>query len=83
MGASNSGGRGRATRAQDPAPGLRRGVLAAGVLGELFPIVAISLFLTKRGEFVAIASIFAVAILLTTLPWIIGAARLRAIIRQG
>jgi len=32
-----------------------RYVLAAGAVGELFPIVAISLFLTGRGEFVAIA----------------------------
>jgi Kef-type K+ transport system membrane component KefB len=63
-----------------------RYVLAAGAVGELFPIVAISLFLTGRGEFVAIASILAVgvmAILLTLVPRIIGAARVRAIIRQG
>ena len=63
-----------------------RYVLAAGAVGKLFPIVAISLFLTGRGEFVAIASILAVgvlAILLTLLPRIIGDARLRALIRQG
>jgi Kef-type K+ transport system membrane component KefB len=63
-----------------------RYVLAAGAVGELFPIVAISLFLTGRGEFVAIASILAVgvmAILLTLVPRIIGAERVRAIIRQG
>jgi Kef-type K+ transport system membrane component KefB len=63
-----------------------RYVLAAGAVGELFPIVAISLFLTGRGEFVAIASILAVgvmAIALTLLPRIIGDARLRAIFRQG
>jgi Kef-type K+ transport system membrane component KefB len=60
--------------------------LAAGAVGELFPIVAISLFLTGRGEFVAIASILAVgviAILLTLVPRIIGPARVRAVIRQG
>ena len=34
-----------------------RYVLAAGAVGELFPIVAISLFLTKRDEFVAIGSL--------------------------
>ena len=54
--------------------------------GELFPIVAISLFLTKRDEFVAIASLIAIAaaaVLLTTLPRIIGDERVRAIIRQG
>jgi len=63
-----------------------RYVLAAGAVGELFPIVAISLFLTGRGEFVAIASILAVgviAILLTLVPRIIGPARVRAIIYQG
>ena len=63
-----------------------RYVLAAGAVGELFPIVAISLFLTRRGEFVAIASILAVglvALLLTTLPRILSDARMRALIRQG
>jgi len=63
-----------------------RYVLAAGAVGELFPIVAISLFLTGRGEFVAIASILAVgvmAILLTLVPRIIGPSRVRAVIRQG
>jgi Kef-type K+ transport system membrane component KefB len=63
-----------------------RYVLAAGAVGELFPIVAISLFLTGRGEFVAIASILAVgvmAILLAVLPRVIGDARLRALFRQG
>jgi Kef-type K+ transport system membrane component KefB len=63
-----------------------RYVLAAGAVGELFPIVAISLFLTRRGEFVAIASILAVAavaILLAVLPHVIGDRRLRAIVRQG
>ena len=34
-----------------------RYVLATGAVGELFPIVAISLFLTKRDEFVAIGSL--------------------------
>jgi len=63
-----------------------RYVLAAGAVGELFPIVAISLFLTRRGEFVAIASILAVglvAILLAMVPRILGDTRLRAIVRQG
>jgi Kef-type K+ transport system membrane component KefB len=63
-----------------------RYVLAAGAVGELFPIVAISLFLTKRGEFVAFISIVAVcaaAILLTALPRVIGAGNLDMVIRQG
>jgi Kef-type K+ transport system membrane component KefB len=63
-----------------------RYVLAAGAVGELFPIVAISLFLTGRGEFVAIASILAVgvlAIVLAVLPHFLGDDKLRAFIRQG
>ncbi len=63
-----------------------RYVMAAGAVGELFPIVAISLFLTRRGEFVAIVSILAVgvvAILLTVVPRVIGADGLRMIVRQG
>jgi Kef-type K+ transport system membrane component KefB len=63
-----------------------RHVLAAGAVGELFPIVAISLFLTKRDQFVAVASLVVVglaALLLTTLPRIIGTAKLRAVIQQG
>jgi Kef-type K+ transport system membrane component KefB len=65
---------------------LGRHVLAAGATGELFPIVAIALFLTRRGEFVATASLVAVlvaALLLTTLPRLVGDARLRGIIDQG
>ena len=63
-----------------------RYVLAAGAVGELFPIIAISLFLTKRDEFVAIGSLVAIAaaaVLLTTLPRILGDDRVRAIIAQG
>jgi hypothetical protein len=37
----------------------RRRAAKASVHGELFPIVAISLFLTRRGEFVALVSILA------------------------
>src|SRR5215472_482558 len=61
-------------------------VLAAGAVGELFPIVAIALFLTHRKEFIAIASIVAVgvvAVLLTVLPRILTPAALQAIVRQG
>lgn len=63
-----------------------RNVLAAGAVGELFPIVAISLFLTRRDQFVAVGSLLAVvaaAVVLTTLPRVIGATRLRAVIEQG
>jgi Kef-type K+ transport system membrane component KefB len=63
-----------------------RYVLAAGAVGELFPIVAISIFLTRRGDLIAIGSILAVglvAILLATLPRILGDARMRALMKQG
>jgi Kef-type K+ transport system membrane component KefB len=63
-----------------------RHVLAAGAVGELFPIVAISLFLTKREQFIAIGSLLAVAagaLLLTGAPRLIGERRLRALIKQG
>ncbi len=63
-----------------------RYVLAAGAVGELFPIVAISLFLTHRAQYVAIASLLGVgllAIILTTLPRVVGKKRLRTLIEQG
>ena len=63
-----------------------RYVLAAGAVGELFPIIAISVFLTRRNQFVAIASLLAVGVAAaapTALPRVIGRARLREIIRQG
>jgi Kef-type K+ transport system membrane component KefB len=61
-------------------------VLAAGAVGELFPIVAISVFLTRRSEYVAVGSLLAVlvaALLLTAAPRLIGERRLRAVIKQG
>jgi Kef-type K+ transport system membrane component KefB len=63
-----------------------RYVMAAGAAGELFPIVAISLFLTRRAQYVALASLVIVAVTalaLTTLPRVIGDTRLRAVIQQG
>jgi Kef-type K+ transport system membrane component KefB len=63
-----------------------RHVLAAGAVGELFPIVAISIFLTRRGSFAAIISLLAVAVvalLLAGLPRVLGEARMQAIIAQG
>ncbi len=65
---------------------LGRYILAAGAVGELFPIVAISLFLTHRNQYVAILSLLAVgvaALLLTTAPRVIGDRKLRALIKQG
>ena len=63
-----------------------RYVIAAGAVGELFPIVAISLFLTKRDEFIAIGSLVAVAaaaVLLTVAPRVIGQRWLAVVVRQG
>jgi len=63
-----------------------RYILAAGAVGELFPIIAISLFLTNRNQFVALGSLLAVgvaALLLTAAPLILGDRRLRALIKQG
>jgi Kef-type K+ transport system membrane component KefB len=61
-------------------------VLAAGAVGELFPIVAISIFLTGRKEYVAFASlvvVLAVAVVLTAAPRVLGENRLQALVRQG
>jgi Kef-type K+ transport system membrane component KefB len=61
-------------------------VLAAGAVGELFPILAIAVFLTRRSEYVAIGSLITVlvaALLLTAAPRLVGERRLRALIKQG
>ena len=63
-----------------------RYVLAAGAVGELFPILAIAVFLTRRSEYVAIGSLIAVlvaALLLTAAPRLVGERRLRALVKQG
>ncbi len=63
-----------------------RYVLAAGAVGELLPILAISIFLTKRDQFIAVGSLLTVAVaavLLTAAPHVLGDRRLRALIKQG
>ena len=63
-----------------------RYVMAAGAAGELFPIIAISLFLTKRAQYVALASLVAVivaALLLTAAPRLLGKRRMHSLIEQG
>jgi Kef-type K+ transport system membrane component KefB len=63
-----------------------RYVLAAGAVGELFPIAAISLFLTKRGELGATISILVVCaagFAFAAMPHFIGDTRLKALIKQG
>ena len=63
-----------------------RYVFAAGAVGELFPIVAIAVFLTQGSHFAALLSVAAVGLLavaLSTVPWIVRSERLRTIIREG
>ncbi|HKD96455.1 MAG TPA: cation:proton antiporter [Micromonosporaceae bacterium] len=61
-------------------------IMAAGAVGELFPILAISLFLGARGSFVALISIVATAVLaylLTLVPRIKRGARIHRIVQEG
>jgi len=63
-----------------------RYVLAAGAVGEVFPILAIALVLTRRREFITTASIALIcgaALLLAVAPRFLGENRLRALISQG
>jgi Kef-type K+ transport system membrane component KefB len=61
-------------------------VYAAGAVGELFPILIIAVFLTKRGHFIALASVALVgllAIILSLVPWVADNATVRRILREG
>jgi Kef-type K+ transport system membrane component KefB len=63
-----------------------RYLLAAGAVGELFPIVAIALFLGTRNQFVALASLAAVGVLAVVLsfaPRLVRGNRLERILREG
>jgi Kef-type K+ transport system membrane component KefB len=65
---------------------LGRHIFAAGAVGELFPILIIAVFLTKRGHFIALASVVAVgvlAIILSTVPWLARSAAVQRVIREG
>jgi Kef-type K+ transport system membrane component KefB len=65
---------------------LGRHIFAAGAVGELFPILIIAVFLTKRGHFVALASVAGVgviAIILSAVPWLARSAAVQRIIREG
>ena len=60
--------------------------MAAGAVGELFPIFAIALFLGANSSFVALLSLAAVgvlALIMTLAPWLIRGNRLGQIIREG
>ena len=61
-------------------------VFAAGATGELFPILIISLFLTERGNFIALASVALVgvlAIVLSAVPSLARSSTVQRIIREG
>ena len=63
-----------------------RQVFAAGAVGELFPILIIAVFLTKRGHFIALASVLLVgvlAIVLSLVPWLARSNAVRRIIEEG
>jgi Kef-type K+ transport system membrane component KefB len=61
-------------------------VEAAGTVGELFPILIIAVFLTRRGHFVALASVAAVGVLalaLALVPRLARSKAVRRVIREG
>jgi len=63
-----------------------RYLLAAGAVGELFPIFAIALFLGANNKFVALGSLAAVgvlAVVLTFAPRLVRGNRLERVLREG
>ena len=63
-----------------------RYIFAAGAVGELFPILIIAVFLTKRGHFIALASVALVGVLaigLTAIPWLASSSVVQRVIREG
>ena len=63
-----------------------RYLMAAGAVGELFPILAIAVFLGTRNQFVALASLAAVGVLAVVLsfaPRLVRGNRLGRILREG
>jgi Kef-type K+ transport system membrane component KefB len=63
-----------------------RYLLAAGAVGEMFPIIAIALFLGASNKFVALLSLAAVGVLALALifaPRLMRGKRLRRVVRQG
>jgi Kef-type K+ transport system membrane component KefB len=61
-------------------------VYAAGAVGELFPILIIAVFLTRRGHLIALASVAVVGLLalsLTVVPWLTGHRVVQRIIQEG
>jgi Kef-type K+ transport system membrane component KefB len=63
-----------------------RHVFAAGAVGELFPILIVAVFLTRRGHFIALASVAAVgviAIILSLVPWLAKSNAVKRILTEG
>jgi Kef-type K+ transport system membrane component KefB len=63
-----------------------RYVFAAGAAGELFPILIVAVFLTRRGHFIALASVALVgllAIVLSAVPWLARSSVIQRVIREG
>jgi Kef-type K+ transport system membrane component KefB len=63
-----------------------RHVYAAGAVGELFPILIIAVFLTRRGHFIALASVALVGVLalaLTAVPWLTRNRVVQRIVEEG
>ena len=63
-----------------------RYLLAAGAVGELFPVFAIALFLGASSKFVALASLAGVgllAVVLSLAPRLVRGGRLERIVREG
>ena len=63
-----------------------RYIFAAGAVGELFPILIIAVFLTRRGHFIALASVALVGVLaisLTAIPWLARSSVVQRVIREG
>ena len=61
-------------------------VLAAGAVGELFPVVAIAIFLGSHGEFLGLISLLAVGViagLLSQVPRLARGGRLQRIFTEG
>jgi Kef-type K+ transport system membrane component KefB len=61
-------------------------IFAAGAAGELFPILIIAVFLTRRGQFVALASVALVgllALVLTAVPWLTKHRVVQRVIQEG
>jgi Kef-type K+ transport system membrane component KefB len=63
-----------------------RYVFAAGAVGELFPIIAIAVFLSQGSHFAALVSLLSVGLLalaLAAVPYLVRTERLQKVLRDG